>query len=91
MVSTIFQYFCVSANNANDNSELNLANNKVCQIQNGIIQTSELYPNPANKLAFIDVVSLNSVSMNIEVIDAIGKKVITYNFPPKKEKKNYTK
>lgn len=74
----LLDYICVSGNNVNDNTETNLSNNKTCQIQKGVLQTSPLYPNPTNSMTYMDVVSKNKGTLMLDVYDMLGKRIFGY-------------
>ena len=73
---SILDYVCLEAQHVNDNTELNFANNKTCLVQNGLLKTSELYPNPAEETVHVDVISENDGESEIGVFDLLGKVVI---------------
>lgn len=72
----LLDYICLEAILVNDNTEINLTNNKVCLIQRGEIQCSPIYPNPAQDIAYIDVVMENDGTATLEVFDLSGKLVL---------------
>lgn len=74
----LLDYICVSGNNVNDNTESNLSNNKTCEIQKGILQTSPLFPNPTNSISYMDVVSKNKGTLKLDVYDLLGKRIFGY-------------
>ena len=73
---SILDYVCLEAQHVNDNTELNFDNNKTCLVQNGSLKTSELYPNPAEKTVYIDIITENDGESEIGVFDLLGKVVI---------------
>lgn len=72
-------YICLEAALVNDNTELNLVNNKACAIQRGVIQCSPIYPNPTTNIAHIDVITETDGIAIIEVFDLSGKMIIQNN------------
>lgn len=72
-------YMCAEAKNTNDNTEELLANNKACIVLNGKLKTSNIYPNPTNSNANIDIISKNNGSINVAVYDLAGKAVFKEN------------
>ena len=73
---SVLDYVCLEAQHVNDNTELNFANNKTCLVQNGSLKTSELYPNPAEEIVHIDVITENDGESEIGVFDLLGKVII---------------
>jgi len=73
--SNLIAYVCVEAANVNDNTELNFSNNKDCEIQNGLIQSSNLYPNPSTEIAFLDVVTSKKGDVQLAVYDVLGRSI----------------
>lgn len=78
----LLKYICVSANRVNDNSEVLTENNKACIIQEGLLQSSKVYPNPSKDLAYIDLVAKNKGDIKLEVIESSGKIAFTQNQIP---------
>lgn len=74
---SLVEYICLEAMNVNDNTELNFANNKTCLIQNGSIQSSEIYPNPGKERVQLDVVMEKEGEARVGVYDMVGRTVIT--------------
>lgn len=71
----LIDYLCVEATLVSDNSETLLNNNKVCAVQNGLLQSSEIYPSPSSSLAYIDIVAKNNGSLSFQIFDQIGKMI----------------
>lgn len=69
------RYICVEARDVNDGSEINLENNKVCKVLNGQVQLSEIYPNPAKELAYLDMITETSGSADLVLYEISGKKI----------------
>jgi PKD repeat protein len=72
----LVEYVCVEAKNVNDNTELNFTNNKVCLIQNGLIQSSKLYPNPSQEIAYMDVITNKQGDVQLGVYDVLGRNIL---------------
>ena len=73
----LLDYLCLEASFVNDNTELNLSNNKTCLIQQGAIQTSLLYPNPGQNEVNLDVIMENDDEISIEIYDLSGRLVLS--------------
>ncbi|MFT5071005.1 MAG: PKD repeat protein, partial [Chitinophagales bacterium] len=73
---SLVDYICLEAQNVNDNTELNFTNNKICVVQNGSIQSSDLYPNPAKELVQMDIVMEKKGQAQIGIFDMLGKAVV---------------
>ena len=73
--SDLIDYVCVEATNVNDNTELNFSNNKDCMIQNGVIQSSNLYPNPGKETVFLDVITSKKGAIQLAVYDVLGRTI----------------
>ena len=73
---SLVDYICLEAQNVNDNTELNFTNNKICAVQNGSIQSSDLYPNPAKELVHLDIVMEKKGQAQIGIFDMLGKAVV---------------
>ena len=71
----ILKYICIEASNVNDNTELEYNNNLVCEIQKGLIQSSSLYPNPAQDKVHLDVILANTGNLKVSVYDVKGSNV----------------
>jgi PKD repeat protein len=72
----INRYICVEAYDVNDGSETNLSNNKVCKNNNSQGVTSDIYPNPSNQSANIDVVLVQATDVNITIYNELGAVII---------------
>jgi PKD repeat protein len=73
--SDLVDYLCVEAANVNDNTEINFSNNKVCEIQNGLIQSSNLYPNPTQETVFMDVITTKQGQLKLDLYDLLGRTI----------------
>jgi hypothetical protein len=73
----LLDYLCLEAGYVNDNTEINLNNNKTCLIQKGSIQTSLLYPNPGQNEVNLDVIMENDDEISIEIYDLRGRLVLS--------------
>ncbi len=73
----LLDYLCLEAGYVNDNTEINLNNNKTCLIQKGSIQTSLLYPNPGQNEVNLDVIMENDDEISIEIYDLSGRLVLS--------------
>ena len=58
-----------------DNTEINFSNNKVCEIQNGLIQSSNLYPNPTQETVFMDVITTKQGQLKLDLYDMLGRTI----------------
>ncbi|MEZ4978860.1 MAG: PKD domain-containing protein [Chitinophagales bacterium] len=72
----LLKYICVSAHRVNDNTEVLTQNNKACIIQEGLLQSSKVYPNPSRDLAYLDLVAKNKGEIQLEIIETSGKVVL---------------
>jgi PKD repeat protein len=75
----ILDYICVEASNVNDNTELVLTNNVVCEIQKGLIQSSSLYPNPASDQVNLDLILASNGLIKVSIVDMKGSTVLDWN------------
>jgi PKD repeat protein len=73
----LLDYLCLEAGYVNDNTEINLNNNKTCLIQKGSIQTSLPYPIPGQNEVNIDVIMENDDELSIEIYDLNGRLVLS--------------
>ena len=73
--SYLVDYLCVEAANVNDNTEINFSNNKVCEIQNGLIQSYNLYPNPTQETVFMDVITTKQGQLKLDLYDLLGRTI----------------
>lgn len=69
-------YVCLEAQNVNDNTEENFTNNKICLVQNGSLQTSELYPIPTTNMVYLDMIMEKEGTAQLAVFDLLGKSII---------------
>lgn len=65
---------CVHAIKVNEgDEETNLANNEQCAAVNNDVIVSNVYPNPANDIAYIDVVLKKEIALSVALYDDIGR------------------
>lgn len=69
------KYICVEAVEVNDNTEVNLSNNKYCKVLEGLFEASIAYPNPSKDQVFLDLISKNNGIASIEIVNIYGEVV----------------
>jgi hypothetical protein len=67
------QRICVEAKNVNDNTEINLQNNRACALVNGLFSLSNPYPNPTSGNINLDLVTAEVGTAEIWLYSVDGR------------------